>query len=61
LITTGETIRLLSQTVEQAGGMVVGIGCLWQRATKVDLGQDVFSMVKREEPLGPPRPRRRSS
>jgi orotate phosphoribosyltransferase len=91
LITTGETIRLLIQMVEQAGGTVVGIGCLWERATKVDLGQDVFSLVKRdfptyepascplcarglplnvefaraeppiEEPLEPPRPRRRSS
>jgi orotate phosphoribosyltransferase len=91
LITTGETIRLLIQMVEQAGGSVIGIGCLWQRATKVALGKDVFSLVKRdfptyettgcplcarglplnsefaraepptEEPLGPPRPRRRPS
>ena len=50
LITTGETIRLLIQMVEQAGGSVVGIGCLWQRATKVALGQDVFSLVKRDFP-----------
>ena len=50
LITTGETIRLLIQMVEQAGGSVVGIGCLWQRATKVDLGKDVFSLVKRDFP-----------
>ena len=50
LITTGETIRLLIQMVEQAGGSVVGIGCLWQRATKVALGKDVFSLVKRDFP-----------
>jgi orotate phosphoribosyltransferase len=54
LITTGETIRLLIQMVEQAGGTVVGIGCLWQRATKVDLGQDVFSLVKRDFPTYDP-------
>jgi len=90
LITTGETIKLLIRMVERAGGTVVGIGCLWQRATKVDLRKDVFSLVKRdfptyepancplcaqglplnvefaraesptEEPLEPPRPRRRS-
>jgi orotate phosphoribosyltransferase len=50
LITTGETIRLLIQMVEAAGGSVVGIGCLWQRATKIDLGTDVFSLVKRDFP-----------
>jgi orotate phosphoribosyltransferase len=91
LITTGETIRLLIQMVEEAGGTVVGIGCLWQRATKVALRKDVFSLVKRdfptydppscplcarglplnaefaraepptEEPIEPPRPRRRST
>jgi orotate phosphoribosyltransferase len=48
LITTGETIKLLIRMVEEAGGTVVGIGCLWQRATKVDLRQDVFSLVKRD-------------
>ena len=54
LITTGETIRLLIQMVERAGGTVVGIGCLWQRATKVDLGKDVFSLVKRDFPTYEP-------
>ena len=54
LITTGETIRLLIQMVEQAGGTVVGIGCLWQRATKVDLGKEVFSLVKRDFPTYEP-------
>src|SRR5215468_7790188 len=37
LITTGETIKLLISMVDKAGGTVVGVGCLWQRATKVDL------------------------
>ena len=50
LITTGETIRLLIKMVQEAGGVVVGIGCLWQRATKIDLGKDVFSLVKRDFP-----------
>jgi orotate phosphoribosyltransferase len=50
LITTGETIRLLIKMVQEAGGVVVGIGCLWQRATKADLGKDVFSLVKRDFP-----------
>ena len=54
LITTGETIRLLIRMVEQAGGTVVGIGCLWQRATKVDLGKDVFSLVRRDFPTYEP-------
>jgi orotate phosphoribosyltransferase len=54
LITTGQTIRLLIQMVMQAGGSVVGIGCLWQRATKVDLGRDVFSLVKRDFPTYQP-------
>jgi orotate phosphoribosyltransferase len=54
LITTGETIRLLIQMVEAAGGAVVGIGCLWQRATKIDLGKDVFSLVKRDFPTYEP-------
>src|SRR5262249_47379495 len=54
LITTGETIRLVIKMVEEAGGAVVGIGCLWQRATKIDLGKDVFSLVKRDFPTYEP-------
>lgn len=48
LITTGETIRLLTRLVAQAGGAVVGVGCLWQRATKIALETDVFSLVTRD-------------
>jgi hypothetical protein len=40
--------------VDEAGGAVIGIGCLWQRATKVDLGKDVFSLVKRDFPTYEP-------
>ena len=54
LITTGETIRLLIKMVQEAGGVVVGIGCLWQRATKIDLGKEVFSLVKRDFPTYEP-------
>jgi orotate phosphoribosyltransferase len=54
LITTGQTIRLLIRMVEDAGGTVVGIGCLWQRATKIDLGTDVFSLVRRDFPTYEP-------
>jgi orotate phosphoribosyltransferase len=55
LITTGETIKLLRQLVEDAGGSVVGIGCLWQRASKIGLGQDVFSLVRRDFPTYDPK------
>lgn len=54
LITTGETIRLLIRLVEEAGGTVAGVGCLWQRATKVDLRRDVFSLVTRDFPTYEP-------
>jgi orotate phosphoribosyltransferase len=54
LITTGETIRLLIRMVDEAGGTVVGIGCLWQRATKIDLRKEVFSLVKRDFPTYEP-------
>jgi orotate phosphoribosyltransferase len=54
LITTGETIRLLIRMVEKVGGTVVGIGCLWQRATKIDLRKEVFSLVKKDFPTYEP-------
>ncbi len=55
LITTGETLKLLIQLVEQKGGSVVGIGCLWQRNSKVDLPKSVFSLVKRDFPTYDPK------
>jgi orotate phosphoribosyltransferase len=54
LITTGETIKLLIDMVRRAGGTVTGIGCLWQRATKIDLGREVFSLVRRDFPTYEP-------
>lgn len=55
LITTGETIKLLIRLVEAAGGSVVGIGCLWQRNSKVVLPTEVFSLVRRDFPTYDPR------
>ena len=55
LITTGETIKLLIRMVEQAGGSVVGIGCLWQRNSKITLAEDVFSLVTRDFPTYEPK------
>jgi orotate phosphoribosyltransferase len=54
LITTGQTIRLLTRMVEQAGGSVVGIGCLWQRNTTMALPTEVFSLVTRDFPTYAP-------
>ncbi|HEV8310816.1 MAG TPA: phosphoribosyltransferase family protein [Methylomirabilota bacterium] len=55
LITTGETLKLLFRLVEQAGGTVVGIACLWQRNSKVDLRVPVFSLVRRDFPTYDPK------
>jgi orotate phosphoribosyltransferase len=54
LITTGETLKLLIEMVERKGGTVVGIACLWQRNSKVDLPQPVFSLVRRDFPTYEP-------
>jgi orotate phosphoribosyltransferase len=54
LITTGETLKLLTELVERKGGTVVGIACLWQRNTKVELAQPVFSLVRRDFPTYDP-------
>ncbi len=55
LITTGETLKLLTRIVEQAGGSVLGIGCLWQRNSKVQLPVEVFSLVTRDFPTYDPK------
>jgi orotate phosphoribosyltransferase len=55
LITTGETLKLLIQLVEAKGGSIVGIGCLWQRKTKVDIPKPVFSLVRRDFPTYEPK------
>ena len=54
LITTGETLKLLIELVERKGGSVIGIACLWQRNSKVELGKSVFSLVRRDFPTYDP-------
>jgi orotate phosphoribosyltransferase len=50
LVSTGSTIDLLIDLVEQLGAHVVGVGCLWRR-TSVELhGKPVFSLVSRDFP-----------
>jgi len=54
LVSTGSTLNLLVDLVEQHGGQVVGIGCLWRR-TSVDVsGRPVFSLVSRDFPTYDP-------
>ena len=50
LITTGETLKLLTRMVTERGGQVAGIGCLWRRDSKVKLSQPIFSLVTRDFP-----------
>jgi orotate phosphoribosyltransferase len=53
LVSTGTTLNLLIDLVEQAGADVVGVGCLWRR-TGIDLhGKAVFSLVSRDFPTYP--------
>src|SRR5919197_855061 len=44
LVSTGTTLELLIDLVEQLGAQVIGVGCLWRR-TSVELnGKPVFSL-----------------
>jgi orotate phosphoribosyltransferase len=55
LVSTGTTLKLLIDLVEQLGAEIVGIGCLWRR-TSVNLeGKPVFSLVSRDFPTYQPR------
>jgi orotate phosphoribosyltransferase len=50
LVSTGSTLELLIDLVEQLGAQVVGVGCLWRR-TSVELNEKpVFSLVSRDFP-----------
>jgi len=50
LVSSGSTLELLIDLVEQLGAQVVGVGCLWRR-TSVDLnGKPMFSLVSRDFP-----------
>ncbi len=54
LVSTGSTVKLLIQLVEQQGGQVAGIGCLWRRTSKAEInGKPVFSLVSRDFPTYP--------
>jgi orotate phosphoribosyltransferase len=54
LVSTGTTLNLLINLVEELGAQVVGVGCLWRRTT-VDLdGKPVFSLVSRDFPTYTP-------
>jgi orotate phosphoribosyltransferase len=54
LVSSGTTLNLLINLVEQLGAEVVGVGCLWRR-TSVELGdKPVFSLVSRDFPTYPP-------
>jgi orotate phosphoribosyltransferase len=54
LVSTGSTLTLLIDLVEQLGADVVGVGCLWRR-TSVDLnGKPTFSLVSRDFPTYDP-------
>lgn len=55
LVSTGTTLKLLIDLVEQLGADIVGIGCLWRR-TSVNLdGKPVFSLVSRDFPTYDPK------
>jgi orotate phosphoribosyltransferase len=54
LVSTGSTLELLIDLVEQMGAHVAGVGCLWRR-TSVELnGKPVFSLVSRDFPTYTP-------
>jgi orotate phosphoribosyltransferase len=54
LVSSGSTLTLLINLVEQLGAQVVGVGCLWRR-TSVELnGKPVFSLVSRDFPTYDP-------
>ena len=55
LISSGTTVRLLTQLVEGLGGQVIGIGALWRRTKRAEVeGQTIFSLVSRDFPTYPP-------
>ena len=55
LVSSGQTVRLLSELVEGLGGQVMGIGALWRRTRKTEIdGKPIFSLVSRDFPTYPP-------
>ena len=54
LVSTGSTLTLLINLVEQLGAEVVGVGCLWRRTSVELTGNPVFSLVSRDFPTYDP-------
>jgi orotate phosphoribosyltransferase len=55
LVSTGSTLTLLIDLVEQLGATVIGVGCLWRRRSSVNVGgKPVFSLVSRDFPTYDP-------
>jgi orotate phosphoribosyltransferase len=54
LVSTGSTLNLLINLVEQLGAQVVGVGCLWRRTSVEVGGKAVFSLVSRDFPTYDP-------
>lgn len=54
LVSTGSTLNLLIDVVEQRGAQVVGVGCLWRRTSVHLNGRPVFSLVSRDFPTYSP-------
>jgi orotate phosphoribosyltransferase len=50
LVSSGSTLNLLIELVEQHGAQVVGVGCLWRRTSVEVDGKPVFSLVSRDFP-----------
>ena len=50
LVSTGSTLSLLINLVEDLGALVVGIGCLWRRTSVEFDNRPVFSLVRRDFP-----------
>ena len=55
LVSSGATVRLLTELVESLGGQIVGIGALWRRTKRSEVdGKPIFSLVSRDFPTYPP-------
>ena len=54
LVSSGFTLNLLIEMVEQLGAQVVGVGCLWRRTSVEVDGKPVFSLVSRDFPTYAP-------
>jgi orotate phosphoribosyltransferase len=54
LVSSGSTLALLVDLVEERGAQVVGVGCLWRRTSVALDGKPVFSLVSRDFPTYEP-------